>query len=542
MRLVILLFLNILLFDFSAFCEDLPAKAHISCDTLSSNQQLKCNLKLDVKGDWKVYFHDEDNESLLNFKLDTESSRNISKIGIDWLGSKPYYDNAADVYYYIPKSDIKFNVWHSNNDYKLVVNLVYSACNKSEGYCSTFKDQITNKGDVKLYTAGFIYIILSAILGGVILNFMPCILPVILMKIVYISKKSHNSINNLKKEMWAIFLGIICSFLLLAAVTILMKALGNIVGWGIHFQQPIFVGILAFITGISAMNMCGFFELQAPAFVQKIFNKVEKKHTNFVIDFLHGVFIVLLATPCTAPFLATSVAFCLSQDTATIILVYLSIGVGLGLPYIVMILYPKIINYMPKSGKWMEKFRVITGIPFAITSVWLLYILFHQINNYYILICILGLIISPMVRKRFKVIFISIIMLLSGAIYNEITSQRSEVVSNVFVIEKVLDEVNLGKVVFVNITSHWCITCKVNEKIVLKDHSVVKKLNELGVVMMTWDYTNNSDSISEYIKQKDRSGIPLSVVYGPAEPDGIVLPVIFSKNDLFDAIKKAQKM
>jgi suppressor for copper-sensitivity B len=542
MRLIILIFLNIFLFDSAVFGEDLPARAQISCDTVSSNQQFKCNLKLEVQDGWIVYFHDPSNESFLNFELDTNASKNISEIAIDWRNVESYYDRSEDVHYYISNSDIKFNVWHSSNDYTLAINLVYAACNKSEGHCATFKEQITNNGSVQSYQEGLIYIILSAILGGIILNFMPCILPVILMKIVYISKKSHNSVSSVKKEMWTIFWGIICSFLLLAAVTVLMKALGNIVGWGIHFQQPIFVGILALITGISAINMCGFFELQVPAFVQKIFNKVEKKHTNLIVDFLHGVFIVLLATPCTAPFLATSVAFCLSQDTATIILVYLSIGVGLGLPYIIMILYPKIINYIPKPGKWMAKFRLITGVPFAITAVWLLYVLFHQINNYYILICILALIISPMIRKGFLVVFISIIMLLSAAIYNEITRKGNEVVSNIFEIEKVLNDVKFGRVVLVNITSHWCITCKVNEKIVLKDYSVVEKLNELGVVMMTWDYTNNSDSISAYIKQKDRSGIPLNVVYGPAAPDGIVLPVIFSKDDLFDAIKKAQKM
>ncbi len=544
MRLIILSIVNLLLVYFSAFADTLPVKADVICDTSSSNHQLKCNLKLYVEDGWKVYFHDEDNESLLNFKLNTGISRNIDNIVINWFDSKKYYDKAVGTDYYVPKSEIPFIVFHSDDDYKLVLNLTYSACSVSEGYCSIFKDQITHKGKVKSYTQSFIYILLSAILGGTILNFMPCILPVILMKIVYISKKSHNVFNNVKKEMFAIFLGIICSFLLLAGITILMKSLGNVVGWGIHFQQPVFVGLLAFITGISAINMYGLFELRTPDFIQRIFDKVEKKHTNFIVDFLHGVFIVLLATPCTAPFLATSVAFCLSQDTATIILVYLSIGIGLGLPYIIMIIYPKIINFIPKPGKWMEKFRIITGIPFALTAVWLIYVLYQQTNNYYILICILGLIFSPIIKnvKRFSLIFISIIILLSTAIYDQITSKSDEIISDTFQIDKVLDEVKLGNIVLVNITSHWCITCKVNETVVLQDRSVIEKLKELGVVVITGDYTSNSDAISEYIKQKDRSGIPLSVVYGPEEPNGIVLPIIFSKDDLLSAIKKVKKM
>ena len=530
MRLIILSIVNLLLVYFSAFADTLPVKADVICDKSGSNNQFKCNLNLDVKDGWKVYFHDEDNESLLNFKLNTEISRNIDNILINWLDSEKYYDKSAGIYYYVPKSNIPFIVFNSEDDYKLVLNLTYSACSISEGYCSIFKEQITHKDNVKSYKQSFIYILLSAILGGIILNFMPCILPVILMKVVYISKKSHIISNNVKKEMFAIFLGIIFSFLLLAGITILMKSLGSIVGWGIHFQQPVFVGILAFITGISAINMCGLFELRTPDFIQRIFDKVEKKHTNLIVDFLHGVFIVLLATPCTAPFLATSVAFCLSQDTSTIILVYLSIGIGLGLPYIIMIIYPKIISFIPKPGKWMEKFRIITGIPFALTAVWLIYVLYQQTNNYYILICILGLIFSPIIKnvKRFSLIFISIIILLSTAIYDEITSKSDEIISNTFQIDKVLDEVKLGKIVLVNITSHWCITCKVNETVVLGDSSVIEKLKELGVVVITGDYTSNSDSISEYIKQKDRSGIPLSVVYGPEEPNGIVLPVIFT--------------
>lgn len=510
MKKCFLLLFLLLIFQ-NTYAQDLPAKPSVECHAQN------CALKLQVKNGWKIYAHDENSPESLNFYSENEF------IKIDWNQVKTKQENVhgIEVKYYVSDSAIPF-IFEKNN---FTLHIKYAAC---KDYCGIFQDTVYYNSN------GFLSILLFAILGGFILNFMPCVLPVVSMKAMYIAKKQKENLKAIKLEVLAIFLGILTSFGLLAMFTIFMKNLGQAVGWGLHFQEPIFVGILAALTAIFTLNMIGIYEFHTPNFIAKILNK--KRNVTLLSDFLHGIFLVLLATPCTAPFLGTAVAFCLSQSSVYIFTIYVAIGFGLGMPYLVMFFNPKFLKILPKPGVWMERLKLLFAIPLAATSIWMFYVLYNQTNNLYVIIGLLSLCGIILLKNKYRLIVIPII---AGMYFFSPT--KSNVSLTDFKVERIANEVNMGRTVLVNITSDWCLTCKVNEKRVFSDEFIMRELTNNDTVMIIGDYTSNSRIISDYIASQNRSGIPLSVVYGPSEPNGIVLPVIFSKNDLLSAINKARK-
>lgn len=504
---------------------DLPAKALLHC-----SGQNECEVQLNVKSDWKIYAHSTHASEALNFVLNSQESEHIQSIDINWNQQQTFKESydGMEIEYYVSGSKIPFKLTTNADKYNLVLNVHYAAC---KDFCGVFQDKISlrgtsqNSGD-----SNILFMLFLALIGGFMLNLMPCVLPVIIMKAVHISKKSQKNLRVARIEVSMIFLGIMISFIALAFVTIFMKNLGHAVGWGLHFQEPIFVGLLAIVTFFAAINMFGGYEIKIPNFV---LDRMNRFHRNTLSDFLHGIFIVLLATPCTAPFLSTAVAFSLTSSNYEILAVYMFIGLGLGLPYLIMVLYKGVFNLLPKPGAWMAKFKFVAGIPFIVTSLWMFYVLYKQVGNIYLIVSIICMMIALFLRQYliFTLIIIACIIFFENK-HHQVTSQD-------FQIERISHEVQNGKTVLVNITSDWCITCKVNEKLVLKDSAIESYLNNIGTVRITGDYTSNSPVIHAYLKQNKRVGIPLSVVYGPSAPNGIVLPIMLTKNELLNALKKA---
>lgn len=509
-------------FQASAF--DKPAEPHLDCPEANN-----CKIRLAVKDKWKVYAHDESNPESLSLTVNKAQSENIESIKIDWSSQQVQSENihGIQVSYYVPDSDININVIAEEAKYKLTLDLHYAAC---KDYCAVFQDQISFSTS---HNHNIFHLLLLALVGGFILNFMPCVLPVVWLKAMHLSGKRTRHSKTIRKEISFIFLGVIIAFWGLALATILMRKLGHVVGWGFHFQEPIFVALLAAITGLGAMNLFGLYELHVPAFLQRILTRSSGK----LLDFFHGVFLVLLATPCTAPFLGTAIAFCLSQSDIYIFLIYSLIAVGLALPYLMLALFPKSIKFLPKPGAWMSKLKALTAISFALVSLWMLYVLYEQDIYLGKALVVAALLVLTAHRAKVGLGVLGVLIVIYGA--NSLLYSKAK--WGEFKIERIDDEIKLGRTVLVNITSDWCLTCKVNEKVVFDDTKVIAKLHEIGTVTIVGDYTKNSEEISRYIKQNNRSGIPLSVVYGPAAPQGIVLPVILTKNDLFCALEKARK-
>ena len=519
-----IIFILLMFISSKSYGGELPAQASIQC------QGLECSMKFTVKDGWAIYAHDHLNNTLLNIELDKTKSVNIKEIAINWDKQQMKHESldGIPVNYYLSNSAIPFTIkLNKDGDYILGMILKYAACSDT---CSIFTDEIVYQPSNTINNSySIIYILLIAVLGGFILNFMPCVLPVLCMKIVYLSK------NRSKYRIAAIYSGIIVSFLCLALITITMKSLGHAVGWGMHFQEPIFIAFIATITSVAAINMLGLYEFKTPAFLQYSVRHFNDKF----IDFFHGVFIVLLATPCTGPFLTTAVAFCLSQNSITILMIYLAIAFGIGLPYLVLLFYP--IKIIPKPGPWLENVRLISAIPFLLTGLWLFYVLFKQVPEfYYLVILLFAITMYPIMiffLKNKRVLIGAISIILFMIIYHNYTNIE-QIPWQKFNFDNISNEVEGGKVVIVNITADWCLTCKINEKRILKNKTVINKLQKMGIVMITGDYTKNSDTLIEYIKKHNRSGIPLTVIYGPKMPNGIILPIMFTQGDLFNAIEQ----
>ncbi len=343
-----------------------------------------------------------------------------------------------------------------------------------------------------------------AILGGFILNFMPCVLPVLSIKILSFVKHSGSSRKTIRRSFIASTLGIIFSFLALAGLVVLLRNIGMQVGWGFQFQSPVFLAVMAIIIFFFALNLFGAIELRLPSFLAtRLSHMASRDEQKLLSHFLSGALATLLATPCTAPFLGTAIGFAFSQSSTIILLMFTAMGTGLALPYILVGLFPGLVKIMPKPGAWMIKLKAFFGILLIATAAWLLYILF-----------------APMQKTE--------------------SAAPSEISWVAFEPEKISTYVKQGNVVFLDITADWCLTCKANKKIVIDTAEIQTLLREKNTVAMRGDWTKPSQEIADFLSANGRFGIPFNAVYGPTSPQGILLPEVLTQQLVKDALAKAR--
>ncbi len=563
---LLLLLLPLLVVSTTTFAKDSePATFSLLCDK-SSHQNLNCALNISVNNGWKVYAHHPKNYgSEFEINLNKDKSNNIVKITSDW--SKPQIiKNASEnitTYLYDSHTIIPIDaVVTPDAEYKITLDLKYAACNK---YCGVFKQEISYdvlQNGVNISnsatTAQFFYMLMLAMLGGLILNFMPCVLPVVGIKISHLVKKYHDTNSNIKYELLFICLGIISSFAAFGFFTVLLRFLGRTMDWGMHFQEPIFVMFIITVTAIASANTFGLFDIGLPQCVVDIVNRIEGKITpnqTSISDFLHGAFLVLLATPCTAPFLGTAVAFAITQNNVVIFCIYLAIGIGMGVPYMLIMAFPNTTRrIIPRPGKWLQYLKFTAATLLLWLSIWLCSVLAEQVGVPLLIVFMFSLFIvilllswqsiSKITKFTKKTVLLGLTSL--GIIFIMICSHYSNDVEEQqlswveFNTTKLTKHIVSDDIIVVNITAAWCVTCKMNEERVLKNSDVINTLLQGNVVLLRGNYTSGSDEITGYIAQQHRSGIPLTVVYGPNSRSGIVLPIVFNKQDLFSAIDKVK--
>jgi suppressor for copper-sensitivity B len=344
--------------------------------------------------------------------------------------------------------------------------------------------------------------------------------------------------------------GIIFSFLILAGILILMKQSGASIGWGIQFQQPLFLIALMLIVVLFACNMWGFFEIHLPRWVADMGERSSHVH-GLGGHFLTGAFATLLATPCSAPFLGTAVGFALSQGPGEILMVFAALGLGLALPYLLIALFPGVATRLPKPGQWMVTLRKILGLALLATAAWLLTVLAAQIGLN-AAFALSGLIVAVIFIFAFKgklktiatpvviALFLAAFAVPSLAQKDKIDQQAAEKLWTKFDEATLTNLVSEGQVVFVDVTAEWCITCQVNKNLVLYQGDAFKLLSSPEVTPMKADWTNPDETIAAYLASFKRYAIPFNAVYGPGAPDGIVLPELLSEDDVLEAINKAK--
>ncbi len=410
---------------------------------------------------------------------------------------------------------------------------------------------IDNKPFVERSSTSLLTIMAFALLGGLILNIMPCVLPVLGMKLNSMLASSQSTKRSIRLQFFASATGIISSFWLIAVGLLALKLTGNAIGWGIQFQSPIFIGFMVTITALFTANLLGLFEIQLPSLFS---TSIANKGNNSTLGhFIQGMFATLLATPCSAPFLGTAVAFALGASTIEMLLVFTFLGLGMALPWLLFALFPNFVTLMPRPGSWMNKVKVLFGLMMLITTLWLLSLLTPFIGGFSTFIIGFLLSIYLLYRvgktqgKNTVIAIIAVIVLTSSAalIIGSMTTKHwaTPIEDNLAwqpLNENAINEyVEQGKTVVVDVTADWCITCKANKIGVILQDPVYPALQQKNIITMKGDWTHPSTKITNYLKSHQRFGVPLNVVYGPNAPQGIALPVLLNSDDVIQALDYA---
>lgn len=346
-----------------------------------------------------------------------------------------------------------------------------------------------------------------ALLGGFILNLMPCVLPVLSLKLMALVRHGGGDRREARIGFLASAGGIVASFLVLAAVTAALQAGGSAIGWGVQFQRPWFLVFMIALVTLFAANLAGLFEIPLPRFLADRLGGAEGRGP--LGAFLTGAFATLLATPCSAPFLGTAVGFALVSGPATIIAIFAALGLGMAAPYLAVAAFPGVAGWLPRPGPWMVTLRRALALALVATGIWLGSVLAVQLSG-------------PE----------------EGGAQASNNAERAWLPFDRAAIAR---EVAAGRTVFVDVTADWCITCIANKRLVVYRDPVAARLfgDKATAVAMRADWTLPDDGIARYLASHGRYGIPFDVVYGPGAPEGIVLPELLSTDSVMEALDKA---
>lgn len=402
-----------------------------------------------------------------------------------------------------------------------------------------------------------------ALLGGLILNLMPCVLPVLSLKLLSVVSHGGAAPRTVRLGFLAAAAGILFSFLVLAAGAVALKAAGAAVGWGIQFQQPLFLVFMVVLLTLFACNLWGVFEVPLPGALANALGRPGGDR-GLAGHLATGAFATLLATPCSAPFLGTAVGFALARGPAEILAVFAALGTGLALPYLLVAAVPRLAARLPRPGRWMVTLRRLLGVALALTALWLLSVLAAQAGQP-VALAVGALMVAlalalwaraaapvPALVRRAGAALAGLFVLAAfaapaslgdaGGAAGTAAAVESRWVR--FDESAIAAHVAAGRVVFVDVAADWCITCQANKTLVLERGRVAERLFGTGapggrVVAMQADWTRPDERIARYLARFGRYGIPFNVVYGPAAPDGIPLPELLTEGAVLEALDRA---
>ncbi len=390
-----------------------------------------------------------------------------------------------------------------------------------------------------------LFYLLLAFIGGLILNIMPCVLPVISLKLFELINYSQTSKMKIIRHNIFYILGTLSTFLTLAIIVLIIKKSGNIIGWGFQFQSPHFVMSMTIVLFIMTLNLFGLFEFSTIG--GKFLGNIKIKD-NIVGEFLSGIFATILSTPCSAPFLGTALAFAFSAQMHILISVFLMIGLGLSFPFVITAIFPQSIKLIPRPGKWMNHIKKLLAIAVLITMIWMLNIYFSIINNtdnLVLIVIALTLLLSGFFIKKYfskRIYIYSIPFIISIAIFTNIFNQNTAIKTNnhnnawePWSKKALLKHKELQNIVFIDFTAKWCLTCKANEKLVLHTNKFYQFAKENNIKLMKADITKKNIPAEAWLNKQNIVGIPayfLQKKDGSIEFLGEVISINKIKNKL----------
>jgi thiol:disulfide interchange protein len=387
-----------------------------------------------------------------------------------------------------------------------------------------------------------------AFLGGVILNLMPCVFPVLFIKGLSLVESSRHEPKRVRAHGLVYTLGILVSFWIVVALLLGLRAGGRQLGWGFQFQSPGFVAVIALLLFFLGLSLAGMFEIGLT---------VTNTGSNLAArggyggSFFTGVLAVIVATPCTAPFMGAAIGFALAQSAGAAFAVFTALALGLAAPYLLLTFYPAWMRYLPRPGAWMEVLKQATAAPIFATVIWLVWLFASSAGvdaltallAAFLLLAIAGWILGRWPARRVASAFAITVIVLAVAtpLYAlwkfpaAETTTASKAGWEPYSHEAIEQYRAQGRPVFVDFTARWCLSCQVNERAVLNRGDVSRRLHGSGIVLVRADWTKHDEGIASALRELGRSGVPTYVFYPPGQP-AMVLPEVLTPGVVLSAL------
>ena len=498
------------------------------------------DINLSALNEVKVYATQSAQTVEINIIADSQKNFVNTNIYIHTPFGLPVYNPINELSFNLKNISSKFNFnkkQFSEKNFPIEVIINDQNHNYKFSKNITLEDSISNI----FIKDQLIYILLISLLGGFILNLMPCVFPVLSIKLMSVLNNKYSSI---RLSFIYTSLGILSSFLLLASFFLILKQLNFSVSWGMQFQEPHFLIFILLVLTVFSLNTLGLFEINLPSSIKRsnIFNQ---GNSFFAKNFFNGFFATLLATPCSAPFIGTAITAAFTQNSLTLFLIFIFMGFGMSLPYLVVVLFPRLVFFLPKPGKWMIYTKYLLSILLIGTIFWIINILLNFYNLYFVLIfLIIVFLITVSIKINFfknTITVLSVVTLFSIPFLNFIKSENmiknDESWIN-FLDTDIKNLVENDQVVFIDITADWCATCQFNKINVLQSKKIKEAFMKNNIVLVRADWTKPSKEIDTFLKRYNRFGIPLNAFFSSKYPEGILLSEILSKKQILNSIEK----
>lgn len=399
---------------------------------------------------------------------------------------------------------------------------------------------------------GALTAIFFAFVGGIILNLMPCVFPVLSLKLLQLVDAARKG-EAIARHGIAFTAGVCATMLALSGVLLALRGAGAALGWGFQLQNPAVVAGLILLFGAITANLAGLYEFTLGTGVANM-SFAKAKKNGVPQSFLTGVLAVIIASPCTAPFMGAALGYALTETVPVAVAVFLALGLGMSLPWLLLCIFPAWAAWLPKPGPWMETFRKVMAVPMALAILWLGWVLSKQVDFFGMMVVVAGL-ASLIVAlwllgreqwgrgKNRPLMLFLLVLSIAGAFtvsaenFRRSTPAVADDASGwgVWSEAAVSQALASGRPVFVDFTAAWCVTCQANKVAALRTNDVARRMDELGYVRLTADWTNQNPDITKVLAQFGRSGVPLYLIY---RPDGRidVLPELLTKGIVLDAL------
>ena len=406
--------------------------------------------------------------------------------------------------------------------------------------------------------------LLFSFLGGIILNLMPCVLPVLSIKIMGFINQAHEEHSKSWQHGAVFTLGVLVSFWALAGILLILKAGGAQLGWGFQLQSPVFLIVLSSFMFLFGLSMFGVFEIGTS--LTTVGGKTQGK-SGFGGSFISGITATIVATPCTAPFMGSALGFALTQPAWVSLIVFTFIGLGMSAPYVLMTSVPVLLKFVPKPGRWMESMKQFMGFLLVATVIWLLWVLGIQAGSNVVVLVLFALLITSIgawiygrwghlampIKTRVISTIIAAVLVISANAYvlanvdmyaanPSQTVQKGEGINwELYSEEAVQEAKSSGKPVFIDFTAAWCLSCQVNEQVAFSSEEVQNKFKELDIQTFKADWTSHDEAITKALAKYGRNSVPLYVLYsGKNGDEPKLLPEIITPGIILDALKSLE--